>query len=245
MYDFNKKTTEELFIVPNDYGIAAITNFHFYFTAPDGGIYSCDRNGKEWKKEETFDFVPYFVCGQYAYQFANGLSYNHNEPSVTIYNIETDEKKTIKSDFKFISTVGTRSGILMGTWTTIDDWMKMNYSMGDYQKLYPELSSNEFQILFSKELSKCKYKGKGQIYLLPYDGNEPSMIFEKENMVILPHYEIDGYLYCFISKGDSNSDFSEIPIENEGRSYINIKTGEITHIPYLDLVLPEEGYISY
>ena len=71
------------------------------------------------------------------------------------------------------------------------------------------------------------------------------MIFEKENMVILPHYEIDGYLYCFISKGDSNSDFSEIPIENEGRSYINIKTGEITHIPYLDLVLPEEGYISY
>ncbi len=232
-YDFERRKSTDLFEIPDGYVVSAVTNKRFFLQSPDGAIYSCDKNGKDLKKEDVLDFSPQNMCGTYAY--------NILQNAIEIYDLRTNEKKTVGHDFLAQFVLVTDEGILIDHSTTADEYKEMIANHSEFRKEYEAqgMGLREISELYEKELNKIEFKGSAQVWSISLDGSRTDLIFEEEHASIKVFYAVDGYMYCFAVFGDPDNSYILKEYINEGRSYINIETGEITPIPYLDLVIPE------
>lgn len=232
-YDFDSKKTVELFEVPAGYAIYAVTNKRFFFRTPEGEIFSTGYDGKNPVKEDVFDFIITNKIGPYAYHV--------NKEIFLIYDLRTNTKKQIDVPFtRFQRPAFTKSGILYDTWTTMEEWDKALDGYAEFKEAHPDLRGSELQNAFMEECNKLKYAGTAQIWRSNFEGEELELIFEKENAVISTVCGNDKYLFGFVVAGDPNNGYKEIAYENEGRSMINLETGEITPVPYCELIPPSD-----
>ncbi len=230
-YDFDTQKTEELFEIPSEYTVTAVTNKRYFFTALNEDIYSCDLEGKNFKKEEVLDFSPGYLCGHYAYNFdLEGLK---------IYDVATDTVKTVAVDDPGYTGYVTDAGALICSFSTSVEWSALEYK--DFNAAHPEIPLTELRAAWQKELNKIMYSGKAQIWKIDLEGKkEKELFYEKEHSHIRIQHASGDYIFAIITYGDPQNDFAMMPIENDARSIVNLKTGEITAIPYLEIVKIEE-----
>ena len=232
-YDFDTQKTVELFEVPEGYRTASVTNKRIYFKTPEGNIVSYDHDGKNMVKEDVIDFSPYNKIGTYAYNAVSDL--------FEMYDLKTNTKKQITVPFtSYQYPTFTRSGIIYDTWTTIDEWDEAIDGYKAFEAAHPDLRGMELQNAFMAECNKVKYSGTAQIWRSNFEGEELELIFEKENTVIQTICGSDKYLFGYVHFGDPNNGYAEITYENEGRSMINLETGEITPVPTLEFIPPSD-----
>ena len=228
-YDFDSHTSEDLFEIPDGYRTSAVTNKRFFFKTPEGDIVSCEYNGKDMVKEDVIDFSPENSIGTFAYLL--------NTNGFDRYNIKTNTKTSFELPFTaYQYPTFTNSGIIYDTFTSIDEWNGMGKGFKQFMKEHPELSSEEARAAYDDLMNEVKYNCKAQIWRSDFEGGNLELIFEKENAVIHTICGNDSYVFGFVFLGDPDNGFKELPYENDGRSMINLATGEITPIPYLDLV---------
>ncbi len=98
----------------------------------------------------------------------------------------------------------------------------------------------ELQNAFIAECNKVKYFGTAQVWRSNFEGEELEVIFEKENAVIQTICGSDKFLFAYVIFGDPDNGYKEITYENEGRSMINLETGEITPVPILEFIPPSD-----
>lgn len=229
-YDFDTKETVELFEVPNDYTVTAITNKRYFFTARNDGIYSCDLEGNGFKKEDVLDFSPYNLCGAYAYTFV--------EEGVKIYDVSSDTMKIVPVDAPGYVGCVTDTGVMICGFSTGQEWLSLEYK--DFCDAHPEIPVTESRIAFGKEKDRIMYSGAAQIWKIDLEGNGKELFFEYDHSHIRVQHATNDYIFAIVTYGDPQNDFAMMPIENKGRSIINLKTGEIKTIPYLELIINEE-----
>ena len=229
-YDLDTGKSEELFEIPANYTVTAVSNMRYFFTSrEEGSIYSCDYEGNNFKKEEVLDFSPVYLCGPYAYSFA--------EEGLKIYDVASDSMKTVPIEFASYAGYVTEAGALICSFTTCDEWMALDEKT--FADAHPEIPLMEQTLAWSEELNKIMYKGSAQIWSIDLEGKEKKLFFEKEHCFIRIQHASGDYVFAIITYGDPQNDFAMLPEENDGRSVINLKTGEITAIPYLEVVKTE------
>lgn len=229
-YDLDTGKTEELFEIPANYTVTAASNLRYFFTSiEDDAIYSCDLEGNGFKKEEVLDFSPVYLCGPYAYSFADG--------GLKIYDVSEDTMKTVPIDFASYAGYVTEAGALICSFTTCDEWAALDKKT--FIDAHPEIPLTEQLIAWSEELNRIMYKGSAQIWSIDLEGKEKELFFEKEHCFIRIQHAAGDYVFAFVTYGDPQNDYAVLEAENDGRSVINLKTGEIIAIPYLGVAAAE------
>ena len=233
-YDFKKDTLKELFEIPVGYSLCIVSNKRFFFSSTEMDMYSCDRNGENMKKEKVLDFSPQFLCGTYAYN----IDYETYE--IEIYDLNTNEKHTLKNEISSTYCTIAESGIIKNDLSVMDEYKDVKANgFKELEKQYPDLNRNEITKMYDTLCRKVRCSGTTQIWKWDLNGNNPQMLFEFDKALAKIIFATDDHLYGFVYRADPNNNYEEAPYENEGRSYINLKTGEITPIPYLELIIPE------
>lgn len=229
VYDFDTKKSKELFVIPADYQLCAMSNLRYFFKSPEEEIYSCDLKGENFKKEEVLYSSPIYLCGPYAYIFA--------EDGLDVYDVTTDTMSTIAIEDASYAVYVTDIGPLVCTFTTCEEWMALDRAT--FQEMHPEIPIKDFTQAWSDELNRIMYSGNAQIWKLDDTGENRELIFEKEHAYIRIFYATGDYAFAVVSYGDPDNDYAMLPQENSGRSVINLKTGEIIPIPYLEVFVNE------
>ncbi len=230
LYDFDTKKSEELFTVPADYQLCAVSNLRYFFESPEYEIYSCDLDGNNFKKEEALDFSPRYLLGPYAYALV--------EEGWKIYDVSSDTARIVAINDASYASYITDVGALVCTFSTCEEWMALDRKA--FQEAHPEIPLKELAQAWADELNRIMHSGSAQIWKLDFDSNERELIFEKEHSFIRIFHATGDYAFAVISYGDPQNDYAIIQPENSGRSVIDLKTGEITAIPYLEVVKIEE-----
>ncbi|MGM9641654.1 MAG: hypothetical protein ACI3XI_00450 [Eubacteriales bacterium] len=228
-YDFKKDRVKELFEIPAGYSLSIVSSKRFFFTAPEDGIYSCDRNGENMKKEDVLDFSPYVVCGTYAYKV------EEKTQDMKIYDLRTNTMTEFPNEVKSLEWCITDFGIIKNDLSVRDELLKLDGSYKELKKENPDLTPAEHL----RMCNKLRCNGTTQIWRWSLDGSNPQKIFELEKGYVAILQGTKDYLYGYLRQPDPNNDYEEAPYENSGRVYINLKTGEITPVPYLELIVPE------
>ncbi len=228
-YDFETQSSVDLFELPDGYRTSAVTNKRFFFKTPEGDFVSCGYDGKNMVKEDVIDFSPENSIGTFAYLIEN--------TGFELYDLKTNTKTSFELPFTaYQYPTFTNSGIIYDTFTSIDEWGGMSKGYSQFAKDHPEMKPDEARVAYDKLMNAVKYSGKAQIWRSDFKGENLELIFEKENAVIHTICGNDSYVFGFAFLGDPKDGFKEIPYENDGRSMINLATGEITPVPYLDLI---------
>ena len=223
VFDFDTRKFTELFEIKEDYKLCAVTSERFYFKDGDlsSEIYSTDRNGNGMRKEDAWSFSPGYYCGTYGYDFGDEYK---------IFDLRTDTTKIVPKEFSYQRTFLCDDGILFSTFSGADD---------SYAKLLDSRQEWKNYSDFVSEVNKRRYESTSQIYLMSFDGSSKKVIFEGNGMILDAYYKSGKYIYGFVSYPDPNNNYKVPRSLNGGRSVINIETGEITSIPLLELILPE------
>lgn len=223
VFDFDTRKFTELFEIKEDYKLCAVTSERFYFKDGDlsSEIYSTDRNGNGMRKEDAWSFSPGYCCGTYGYDFGDEYK---------IFDLRTDTTKIVPKEFSYQRTFLCDDGILFSTFSGADD---------SYAKLLDSRQEWKNYSDFVSEVNKRRYESTSQIYLMSFDGSSKKVIFEGNGMILDAYYKSGKYIYGFVSYPDPNNNYKVPRSLNGGRSVINIETGEITSIPLLELILPE------
>lgn len=229
-YDFDTKETVELFEIPNDYTVTAITNKRYFLSSRTDGIYSCDLNGNGFKKEDVFDFSSGSLCGPYAYTFV--------DEGVKIYDVSSDTVRIVPVDIAGCVGRVTDAGIMISGFSTVAEWLALEYK--DFCAAHPEIPVTELRPAYSKERNRIMYSGKAQVWRIDLEGGEKELYFEYDHAHIRMQHAANDHAFAIVTYGDPQNNYEMLPIENEGRSIINLKTGEIKTIPYLELIINEE-----
>lgn len=222
--DFDTKKFTELFEVPEDYRITAVTNKRFYFIKETFGdeVFSSNHDGTDMRKEDVFNFSPQNFCGTYGYLF---------DDTIRIYDLRTNTSVSIAKEYSYQRRVLTNEGILCSTFSTADE---------NYQKLRDSRTSYEVYSDYVSDVNKYRYEATSQIYLMGFNGQGKEIVYEGDGMILDAYYKSGKFLYCIVGFPDPNNGYKRKSVVNDGRSVINIETGEITQIPLLELIIPEE-----
>ena len=218
-FDLETHKLKELFEVPNYYGLQTVSNKRFYFAGLDDDYYySCTRDGKDFRREDVRTIRTDEIIGTYVYQY--------NFTGFSRYDLTTNTQINYEPNFPLLSyPVVTNNGIYYSTYTTLGD---INNSDGP--------SEDQTDEEWADEMEKIMFSGTAQIWRSDYDGNNMELVFEKENANIDIMFVDDKFAYVCYETDPTSSDY------NKGRSVINLETGAITPIPYLEMILPP-GYI--
>ena len=228
-YDFKKNTVKELYVIPEGYSLSIVSNERFFFMSPEKDIYSCNRNGENMKKEDVLDFSPQIVCGTYAYNV------NEQTHDMEIYNLSTNTIIEFRNEVKSTDYSITDFGIVKNDLSVLDEYLKIKNSYRTLKKENPDLTPAEHD----KMCRKVRCSGTTQIWRWTLDGAEPQKVFELDKALVMIIHGTNNFLYGFVRRADPNNNYEEAPYENEGRCYINVQTGEITPISYLELIVPD------
>ena len=227
-YDFETHTKKELFELPSGYSIKAFSNKRLLVISDTEEFLTCNYDGSNMVKADVLDFSPQNMIGTYAYDYT--------DDGFKLYDLKTNTQKTVSIDVIdfYQDCIITNSGIMYNTFTTIDEWNDMIAGRKDYLKEHGTGSAYQYD----KKCDEVQYKGTAQIWRSDHEGNDLELVFEKENAAVRYLFGNDRYIYCYVKYGDPNT-YVELPYENEGRSAIDLETGKIISIPYLDIAFGE------
>ena len=234
-YDFETNTDTELFEVPSDYdGICAVSNKRFFFQKTEGEIYSCKRDGSEWKKEDVLNFAPYNFFGSLAFIYLDGGAY-------TVYDLKTDQLTTVTPEFNAYGypTLVSDGVVFSNVPAYAEARAKSNEYRDTLKKEKPSLSITEIIELSNKLYQDILFSGSSQIWKCDQYGNGMSMICEIEKTVIDPIFAVDQYLFAKITYRKEKAE-NEEGEKTGSRCVINLETGEFSELPLLDVVVPAE-----
>lgn len=230
--EYNLDTNEcmELFKLPSGYIIKAFSNKRLLVTSDTGEYYTCYFDGTNMIRTDVLDFSSHTAIGTYAYYYL--------DDGFKFYDIKTNTQNNVTiNDFTLYGNcIITDGGIIYNTFTTIDEWKEMIAGAEAYVKENGANSAYKYQSM----CDSVKYKGTAQLWRSDHKGDNLELIFEKENAVIRYLFGNEKFIYGYVTYGDPTS-HTELPYENNGRTAINLETGEMVSIPYLDIA-PVDGY---
>lgn len=233
-YDFDTNKDTELFEVPSDYdGICAVSNKRFFFQKTEGEIYSCKRDGSEWKKEEVLNFAPYNFFGSLAFIYLDGGAY-------TVYDLKTDQLTTVTPEFNAYGYPTLVSdGVIFSNAPAYDEarTKRTEYRV-TLNKENPSLSATEINDLTNKLYQDILFSGTSQIWKCDMNSNGMRMVCEIPNTVIDPIFAVDQFVLAKISYLKEGTDNEAEKVTN--RCVIDLETGEFSELPLLDVVVPAE-----
>lgn len=229
MFDFETKKLAEIMEIPDGYTITAKTNERLFFFNPTQGtfygeMYSCNINGGDLTKEEVWNFTPQDFVGTYAYLC------DWDNKKINIYDLRTNTQKVIETPYNYAYYYLTNEGIMLSTFADDDIYDEYLASRKD-----KEWSS------WCEEGQKIRGESTGLIYLLDFDGSNQRLIYEKDKVELRGLGLAGEYVFGYAFYYDPDNSYQPKNSENNSRALINIKTGEITVIPLLELIIPDEN----
>ena len=87
---------------------------------------------------------------------------------------------------------------------------------------------------------KLRHEGTALIYHIDFNGSNHKMLYENKNLGVIVRCASDDYLYAWVTDYDPSNPEGDHNYNGAERNIIDLRTGEITPVPYLDLVLIEE-----
>ena len=223
-HDLKTGKVKELFEIPSNYYLSAVSSQRFFFWDDENTMHCCKRDGSEMRKEEHLTFRPENLAGTRAYLFTE------SEYGVSYLDIKTNEKKSILVDFREYKRCAlAENGILFDHLSTYDNYLELINSKEQFIEEHTKnMSEYEAGTLFSEELNKLFYGGTSRIYITDFDGSNMRLLYEEENAAIMSTYAQGDFLFV---------------IRQTPKEYlycaINVKTGELIVPPLLEIVTPE------
>ena len=221
-YDFETDTSKMLFEIFDEWISFKVTNERIYYTVSEEERYSIKKDGSDKRPEKAINSSNY--VGTYS------ILYNTN--GFTTYDLKTDTTKEVVWDHTVIGRMCvTEKGILHAHQTKYDEWD--NFSANEYKKEHPNASTTEINNAAKKLLAS----GTAQIWECGYFGEDDHVIFELPAARIEIISASGDYVFAKVSKYNTETGAYISGFKNKTCS-INLKTGEITPIPQLEIVVP-------
>lgn len=224
-YDLDSGKITELFEIPENYGLIAISNKRFFFQDDAYAIYSCNRDGSNMAKEEYLDFQPENSIGTYAYSL-------FELDGFTVFDIETNQKRSVSVEYDEYSECSLADdGVLFDHVEGYEKYIELKSSLSQFYEEHKGMDYAEIASLFEIELQNALHSGPTKIYKCDLDGENMRLIYEEDNSMIASVYGTKDFLFCIRSKLTDGQTVSE-------RCAINLNTGEIKTPGLLDIVVP-------
>lgn len=237
-YDPQTQKFERLFEVPDcNYLLVGITNKRFFFKDSEGITWSTDYQGGNLTEEKNMPFDFWMVCDKYVY-LAESPDYTKEGYNFRGYDLETDSMFNIDFGCQIRSALVDSRQLCFTTMSNIEEYKEFAKNTTAYvKKLYPDITDPEkLAELKSQVRNQIQYGGSFQIYVTDARGENKQLVFEKEHMMFTPFRISGNYIFGSISYGDPNNNYQRLDTDEDGRCVINLETGEITLIPYLELI---------
>ncbi len=221
-YDFETDTSKQLFEIGDDWSLGKVSNERFYYRDGGGKYLSTKKDGTDKRDEDAMDCSN--VVGTYTIYYT--------PKGYTIHDLKTDEIKEVIFDYPLVGMVNvTEKGILSSHQTKSEE--KKNFSAKEYREQHPNATSKEVNNYARRILAS----GSAQIWQCEYMGENNHIIFELPAAQIELISAYGDYVFAKVSKYDI--DTGEVAEDYNNRPCcIDIKTGEVTPIPELDIVVP-------
>ena len=242
-YNIEKNKMTELFEIPDGAIVRRITNKRFLIKA-DGEYYTCNLDGSNLKKSDGLEFFPFRAIGT--------LAFTYTETGYKVYDLKTNQTTYVDIDeiefnhLKELTITENSSFIHVYEWTTEEEYRAVlaerNAFMDEHIDMDP-LELNELvDELFGLRYRKANFGGTAQIWKCDHYGNNLELALEIEYATTRFIGITDKYAYIVLSKADPDNEFRLFPEFKERPCYISLETGEITPIPELELILPENAW---
>ena len=210
--------------------LVGVTNKRFFLSDEpldpqdsDADIWMIDYSGENYRRMANFNFTPVYVCGEYAY----GVD---DSAYILIYDLTTDSVTTV--DFSAVQNAYIDAGELGYTTTSrIEEYKEYQKDPDAYiAKNYPNVTDpSQISKLKSETELKLNVKVDVQFYLTDAKGENPTLVYEGENIEFNPYRRVGDYI---IGRVRIASKY-ENRILDDGFAALNLKTGEIEMIPEL------------
>ena len=224
-YDLDAGKVTELFEIPENFGMIAISNKRFFFMDDADVIYSCNRDGNNMVKEEYLAFQPENLIGSYAYSL-------YDLDGFTVFDIATNQIRTVSVEFDEYSDCALAiDGVLFDHVEGYEKYLNFKASIRDFYEKHDGKPLSEIAELYENELQETFHSGTTKIYKCDLDGENMRLIYEEDNSVIASVYGTEDHLFAMRSKRIDGKTVSE-------RCIINLKTGEIKTPPLLEVIVP-------
>ncbi len=227
-HDVKTGNVKELFEIPSNYSLTAVSSKRFFFWDDTGVMHCCNRDGSDMRKENYFDFRPENLAGTNAYAF-------YDFEGFIYFDLKTNEKRSVFVDYNEYKLCALADeGVLFDNLSTYDEYMELMKTKNQFIKEYENnMSRAEAYQIFSEQAKNLLYGGTTQIYMTDFDGSNMRLIYEEENAAIESIYAKNGFVFAIRTK--LNEDHSTTRM----KCVIDTKTGEIIIPPLLDIVTPD------
>ena len=224
-YDLDAEKVTELFELPEDFGLIAISNMRFFFINDADIIYSCNRDGSNMAKEEYLDFQPENMKGTYAYSF-------YELDGFKVFDIATNQHRSVNVEYHEYSDCSLADGgVLFDHVEGYEKYLELKASLSKFYDEHKGMALSEIATLYEIELQNSLHSGSARVYKCDFDGENMRLIYEEENALIASIYATEDHLFAMRSKRIDGKTVSE-------RCIINLKTGEIKTPPLLEVIVP-------
>ncbi len=224
-HDLDKGEMTELFEIPENYILIAVSNKRFFFTDDTNAFYSCNRDGSNMVKEDNFDFVPVDMVGSYAYELYDQNGFN-------VYDLTTNQKKSVTAEYEeYERCFLAEDGVLFDYVGGMEKYREFQAAKQQFYAEHEGMERTEITKLYQGKLKEALLSGPSKIYKCDFNGENMRLIYEEENAAIATFYGTEDYIFCLRSKlidGNVSKRFCAI----------NLKTGEIKDPPLLEVVVP-------
>ena len=221
-YDFETNESKKLFEITDECLGFMASSERFYFSRDDGTRYSTLKDGTDKRTEPTRSSSNY--VGTY--------SINYKENGFSIYDLKTNEVKEVVWDLDVSGTMCvTESGILYAHQTKEKE--RGEFDANKYREEHPDTSPEELKLIYKKIMAS----GTAQVWGCGFFGEDNRVVFQ------LPAAYIDlisaqgDYVFARLTLYDTETGEHLEGFDSRPCS-INIKTGKITPIPQLEIVVP-------
>ena len=222
-YDFETNESKKLFEVTDICLGFMATSERFYFDRDDGTRYSTLKDGTD-KRTETARSSSNFI-GTYSILYKdNGFS---------IYDLKTDESKEVTLDVLTDNMFVTEKGVWYAHQTKEEEAQAYMKEANEYRLAHPE----EPYVDPMPAMRKILASGTAQIWECGYFGEDNRVIFELPNATMTIISASGDYVFASLTRYNAETGTTLDGYDSISCS-INIKTGEITPIPQLEIVVP-------
>lgn len=226
-YDLDAGRVTELFEIPENFSVFAISNKRFFFIDDTDAFYSCNRDGNNMVKEDHLDFIPEDMVGSYAYEFNQLDGFN-------VFDVKNNQKRSVRVEYDeieecYLADDGVLLDYAEGTEKRNELKAKQTQFFAEYQS--KGMKTDEIREIYYNALEEALHSGYARVYKCDFDGENMRLIYEEENAYIASIYATEDYLFAMRSKRIDDETVKE-------RCIINLKTGEIKEPPLLEVIVP-------
>lgn len=235
-YDLASGESAYMFDEPEGMSMMGVSNKRIFFTAKrtslwaPAEIWTTDYTGGNLKKEEVLNFDPIILCGTYAYSI-NDLAEGN---AIRVYDLETDSMFTVDIGVAINSPLFDSGRFGYVTTSNSEEWDEYTKNKNAYvKKLYPDVTDKNEIAKIKEQLDiELLYRGEMKIYIGDARGENMELVFEGTNMYFTPYRIVGDHLMGRVSYA-SETEYKLL--DTGGNAALNLKTGEITLIPLLEL----------